>query len=66
MRLWMDDWMVAFPKSKRFVELKLVLKTNSVVGETGFKEKIIEMVVMKKKGSFVRNIMKMKKQRDGK
>lgn len=31
------------------MELKLALKTNSVVGETGFKERIINMVVVRRK-----------------
>lgn len=65
-RLRMEDWVVAFPKSKRFVELKLVLKTNSVVGETGFEERIIiKMVVREKRGSLVGDIVERQmKQRE--
>lgn len=36
----MEDWIVAFPLRRRLEELKLVLKTNSVVDETVFHKQL--------------------------
>lgn len=36
----MEDWIVAFPLRRRLEELKLVLKTNSVVDETVFDKQL--------------------------
>ena len=41
----MEDWIVAFPLRRRLKELKLVLKTNSVVDETVFDKLRIKIMV---------------------
>ncbi|PON49674.1 hypothetical protein PanWU01x14_228380, partial [Parasponia andersonii] len=56
-RLRTEDSMAASPKRRRFEELKLVLKTNSVVDETQLEPRIVvAMAVTRNRGKGFRDI----------